>query len=106
MSSIKLRAKSQDGFTTVRALIRHPMETGLRLSRKTGEPIPAHHIVEVRVHHEDRQVLATDWGPGVSANPWLSFRFRGGQPGERIRLTWIDNRGQRDERETEIRQAT
>lgn len=103
MSSIKLRAISQDGIIIVKALIKHPMETGLRLTRQTGDPIPAHHIVTLLVHHEDQLVLDTDWGPGISANPWLSFRFLGGKVGERVSLTWIDTVGHREVRETRIK---
>ena len=32
--SIKIRAKSKGGITTVKALITHPMETGLRKNKK------------------------------------------------------------------------
>ena len=103
MSSIKLRAHNQDGTTTVRALIRHPMETGLRLSRKTGDPVPAHHIIAVEIYHQDQLVLSTDWGPGISTNPYLSIRFRGGRQGELVRLAWSDNLGKTDYREVTIR---
>ena len=103
MSSIKLRARFEGGITTVKALIRHPMETGLRLSRKTGDPVPPHHIVEVSLHHENRLILATDWGPGVSTNPYLACRFRGGRVGERVELIWIDNLGKTDRRSAVIK---
>ena len=42
--SIKVRAKVKDGITVVKALITHPMETGLRKDKKTGKKIPAHFI--------------------------------------------------------------
>jgi hypothetical protein len=44
--SIKLRAKEKGGVTTVKALMTHPMETGLRKDSKTGKLIPAHYIRE------------------------------------------------------------
>ncbi|MBT7047566.1 MAG: thiosulfate oxidation carrier complex protein SoxZ, partial [Gammaproteobacteria bacterium] len=34
--SIKLRAKSKKGVVTVKCLMNHPMETGLRKDKKTG----------------------------------------------------------------------
>ena len=46
-SSIKIRAKTKDDVTTVKALMSHPMETGLRKDKKTGEKIPAHFLQEV-----------------------------------------------------------
>ena len=45
--TIKLRAKLKNGVTTVRSLMLHPMETGLRKDKKTGKAMPAHYIQEV-----------------------------------------------------------
>ncbi len=92
-SGIKIRAKVKDGVTEVKALIKHEMESGARKDSKTGELIPAHYIQEVIVEHEGKVVMRANWGPAVSKNPYLSFRFKGGQPGDTIRLTWIDNQG-------------
>ena len=45
--AIKSKAKVVDSGVGVKVLIKHPMETGLRKDKKTGEPIPAHFISEV-----------------------------------------------------------
>jgi len=47
MSTIKMRSKESNGVVTVKALIKHPMETGQRKNKKTGDLIPAHYIQEV-----------------------------------------------------------
>ena len=47
MSTIKMRSKESNGVVTVKALIKHPMETGQRKNKKTGDFIPAHYIQEV-----------------------------------------------------------
>ena len=47
MSTIKMRSKESNGVVTVKALIKHPMETGQRKNKKTGDMIPAHYIQEV-----------------------------------------------------------
>ena len=39
MASIKIRAKVDGDVTTVKALISHPMDTGLVKDKKTGKPI-------------------------------------------------------------------
>jgi sulfur-oxidizing protein SoxZ len=31
----------------------------------------------------------------VSKNPFVQFSFKGGKPGDKIALAWIDNRGER-----------
>ena len=62
MASIKIRAKAKDGLTTVKTLMSHPMETGLRKDSKTGKKIPAHHITEVTAEHNGQTVMTANWG--------------------------------------------
>ena len=90
------------GITTVKVLIRHPMETGRRKNKKTGKLIPAHFIQEVTCKHNARVVLSALWGPAVSMNPYLSFRFRGAAEGDTVSLRWLDNKGQSDSIKTKI----
>ena len=75
MASIKMRAKTDGTVTTIKALISHPMETGTRKDKKTGEKIPAHFIQEVVCEHKGNKVMTANWGPAISKNPYLSFRF-------------------------------
>ena len=89
---MKVRARTEDDATDVRILMRHDMETGQRKTAE-GEVIPAHYIQNVTVRHGERVVLFAQWGPAVSKNPYLGFRFVGGKPGERIEVTWVDNQG-------------
>jgi sulfur-oxidizing protein SoxZ len=103
MASIKIRAKAQDGVTTVKALISHPMETGLRKDSKTGKLIPAHHVTEVTAEHNGKQVMLANWGGAISKNPYLSFKFKGAAAGDTIKLTWVDNMGKGDSAEAPIK---
>lgn len=89
---MKVRARSADGTTDVRILMRHDMETGQRKTSE-GEAIPAHFIQNVTVRHGQRIVLSAQWGPAVSKNPYLGFRFVGGAVGDSITVTWLDNLG-------------
>ena len=50
----KVRAREAGGVTTVKALITHPMETGLRKDKKTGKKIPAHFIQNLSVEHNGK----------------------------------------------------
>lgn len=102
-STIKMRAKLKDGVTTVKALMSHPMETGLRKDKKTGEPIPAHFIKEVVCTWNDQTVLTANWSGGVSKNPYLSFKFSGAAKGDEIKLSWTDNKDGSDSASTEIK---
>ena len=91
--TIKLRAKLDDGGTQVKTLITHPMETGRRKNKDTGELIPAHFIQQVVCKRNGEDLLSAEWGGSVSKNPYLSFNFPGGASGDSIELTWTDNQG-------------
>ena len=90
---IRIRSRTADGLTEVRILMPHPMETGMRQG-SDGVLLPAHHITEVRVTVADRPVFAASMSYAVAQDPLLSFRFRGGRPGERLRVSWTDNLGE------------
>jgi sulfur-oxidizing protein SoxZ len=102
-SNIKIRAKDSNGVTTVKALMSHEMETGLRKDKKTGEPIPAHFIQEVTAKWKDQVVMTAMWSGGVSKNPYLSFKFNGGAAGDPIEITWVDNMGETETGTAEIK---
>ena len=102
-NTIKIRAKAKGGATTVKALMTHPMETGLRKDKKTGKLIPAHFIQNVTCKHNDKVVLTAEWGGAVSKNPYLSFKFEGGAKDDAIELAWTDNQGGSDSASAKIR---
>ena len=87
---MKMRATLGNGFTDVRVLMSHPMETGQRKDSQ-GKTIPAWFIQNVQVMHNDKVVLAAQWGPAVAKNPFLSFKFKGGAKGDKVKITWTDN---------------
>jgi len=94
--SIRIRTSHRDGLTTVRAIIRHPMETGFAKDPETGAPIPMHFIREVTCSHGGDVVLHCQWSRAVSRNPYLSFEFTGAKPGDTITIAWRDTREQSD----------
>ena len=93
--SIKIRAKEKGGVVTVKALMNHPMETGLRKDKKTGKLIPAHHIQEVTAKAGDATVMTAVWGGAISKNHYLSFKYKGAK-GDSLTLSWVDNKGESD----------
>jgi sulfur-oxidizing protein SoxZ len=102
MASTKLKAKLKGDETEVKSLMQHAMETGLRKDSKTGKPIPAHHIVEVVCQHNGKNVMVAEWGGAISKNPYLSFKFKGGAKGDKVTITWTDNKGETDTAEGTI----
>lgn len=91
--SIRIRAKMKGSVTEVKALMSHPMETGLRKDKKTGKKIPEHFIQEVKCEHKGKTMVVGDWGVAVSKNPYLSIRFKGGSAGDEVKVSWLDNKG-------------
>ncbi|HEX7156794.1 MAG TPA: thiosulfate oxidation carrier complex protein SoxZ [Burkholderiaceae bacterium] len=91
---MKIKAVARDGFTEVKVLMQHPMETGLRKD-DAGDRVPAWFITDVTATHLDRVVLQAQFGTSISRNPYLAFRFKGGAPGDRITISWLDNKGDR-----------
>ena len=100
-NSIKLKAAEKDGSIEVKALINHAMETGQRKDKKTGELIPAHYIEEVVVTANDKTIMTAKWGTSVSKNPYLAFSYKGAK-GDKLKLTWKDNKGEYDSEDAEV----
>ena len=93
MSGIKVRLKQIEDSTAVRLLVTHPMETGRRIEGVAGKAVPAHYIDHLTVVHQDKVVVSCELGPGVSKDPYFSFHFRNGKPGDLVTVVWTDNLG-------------
>ena len=89
---MRIRAKLEGDKTVVRVLMAHEMETGQRKD-SAGKTVPAWFIQNVTATHNGKTVLSAQWGPAVSKNPFLEFRFSGGKAGEKVIVTWTDNKG-------------
>lgn len=96
---MKIRATLQGDVADVRILMLHPMETGQRKDSK-GAIVPQHFIQNVLVTHNGKTVLDAQWSQAVSRNPFLGLRVKGAKVGDRISVTWTDNRG--DKRTDEV----
>ena len=90
---MRIRAQSAGDKTTVRVLMAHEMETGQRKDA-AGKLIPAWYIQEVSAAHNGKPVLSVQWGPAISKNPFLQFNVKGAKSGDKISVSWVDNRGE------------
>ncbi|HEY6514286.1 MAG TPA: thiosulfate oxidation carrier complex protein SoxZ [Burkholderiaceae bacterium] len=101
---IRIRARLRERVTEVQILMPHPMETGLRVD-EAGQLVPRHHITEVNVTLGARTVCAARLSFAMSRDPLLVFRFDGAEVGQRLRVTWTDNRGEQRSDEAVIAAA-
>ncbi len=89
---MRIRAQAAGDKTTVRVLMSHEMETGQRKD-SAGKPIPAWFIQEVTAAHNGKTVLTAEWGPSIAKNPFLQFVVKGAKAGDKISISWVDNKG-------------
>ncbi len=89
---MRIRAQVQGDKTTVRVLVGHEMESGQRKDA-AGKIVPAWFIQEISATWNGKTVMSAQWGTAVSKNPFMQFSFKGGKAGEKVVVSWIDNRG-------------
>jgi len=89
---MRIRAVAKDGEVVVKVLMAHEMETGQRKD-SAGKPIPAHFIQHVTATWQGKVVLSANWGTAIAKNPFLEFSFKGAKKGDKIQVTWTDNKG-------------
>ena len=89
---MRIRAQAAGGNATVRVLMSHEMETGQRKDA-AGKTIPAWQITDVTANLNGKPVFSAEWGPAVSKNPFLQFTLKGAKAGDKVAVTWKDNKG-------------
>ena len=89
---MRIRAKAEGNVATVRVLMSHEMETGQRKD-SSGKVIPAWFIQEVTVALNGATVMTAEWGPSVSKNPFMQMAVKGAKAGDKISISWTDNKG-------------
>jgi len=102
MATTRIKATLKEGVTEVKVMIQgYTVESGLRKD-KEDNLIPAHFIEEINFEHQEKVIMSGIWSGGISNNPFFSFKFNGGAAGEKVKVSWKDNAGEKDSAETEI----
>ncbi len=102
--NMKMRAQLKGDYTEVKVLISHPMETGRRKD-DFDRVVPAHFVQVLTASLNGKQVLETQWGTGISKNPYLTFRLSGAKLGDIVSVTWYDNLGASATQEIAVTQS-
>jgi sulfur-oxidizing protein SoxZ len=90
---MRIRAQALADKTTVRVLVSHEMESGQRKD-SAGKIVPAWFIQLINATWNGKTVMSAQWGTAVSKNPFVQFSFKGGKAGDKIAVSWTDNRGE------------
>jgi sulfur-oxidizing protein SoxZ len=90
---MRIRARMAGDVADVRVLMAHEMETGTRKG-SDGQLVPAWFIQEVTAMHNGKSVMTAQWGPAISKNPYLQFKVKGAKAGDKVAVTWKDNKGE------------
>jgi sulfur-oxidizing protein SoxZ len=91
-----MRATLGSGFTDVRVLMSHPMATE---QQTKGKP---HFIQSITVTVNGKTAVESQISQAVSRNPVFSFRLKGGAKGDKIEVSWLDNKGETNKTETAV----
>jgi sulfur-oxidizing protein SoxZ len=95
MSLTKIKTRPKDGSTEILVLANHPMETGQRVDPKTKEKIPAHWVQKLTIELNGKTVADVDMGVAISKDPLLAFAVKGAKNGDKIKVSWSDNKGEK-----------
>jgi len=76
----------------IRALIQHKMESGYRYDAR-GQKIPRNIITSFECRQAEILLFKAEFGPGIAANPILSFTIKAEISGELV-FRWTDQNGQ------------
>lgn len=88
-TKMKIRAKA-DGHDVL-VLAKHPMETGQRIDKASGEVIAAHYITSMLFSVNGAQVSEVSLSRGTSTNPLVAINLRGLNAGDTVAVAWVDN---------------
>lgn len=91
---IRMRGKSKGGVAEVKALIKHPMESGVRMNKKTGKPYPAKYIDMVEVLVNGTKAVDAQWSGAISANPYMAVKVNA-NAGDEVTVNLTDNTGEK-----------
>ncbi len=99
---VKAPKKAAKGdIVTIKTLISHKMETGLRKDKKTGEIIPRQIINKFIAKFNGEEIFSVDVDPAISANPYFQFSMKAEESGE-FEFIWMDDNGETYSKKTKL----
>lgn len=91
---VKVPKKAEVGeVITLKTLISHPMESGQRKDKKTGDLIPRNIVNKFTATFNGETVFEAVIEPAVSTNPYFEFQMRVPEAGE-MAFKWETDDGE------------
>jgi sulfur-oxidizing protein SoxZ len=103
-SLIKIKPKKYNTGDIVKVdfMVMHPMETGMRKDKKTGQIVPADYISEVKFLFNDQLITKMVVWESLSTNPLFTINFKVPGKGE-LKVIFTDNKGEVNEKSKKIK---
>ena len=96
---MKIRARLDGVVLDVRVLMAHPIETGQRKDG-AGNLVPLHFIQTITAQLNGKPVFQAETSQAIARNPVCGFKLKGAKTGDKLSITWTDNKG--DKRTDEV----
>lgn len=100
--SMKIKTRTKEDVTEILVALKHPMETGQSVDPKTKEKIPAHFIQKLTIALNGKTVADVSVGAAVSRDPLFAVAVKGAKNGDKVKVSWSDNKGQKGEGEATV----
>jgi len=91
---MKIRTKLEGDIADVRVLMAHPMETGQRKDA-AGNLVPIHFIQTIVAQLNGKTVFQAETSQAIARNPVFGFKIKGARAGDKLTITWVDNKGEK-----------
>ena len=99
----KIKIKKAPNGHAVLVLAKHPMETGNRKDKETGEVIPAHYITTMNFSVNGTPAVEASLSQAVSTNPLIGTSLSGLKSGDTVKVDWVDNKGESETAEATVK---
>ncbi len=103
-SMIKIKPKKYKVGDVVKVdfIVIHPMDTGMKKDKKTGEIKPAHYIDSIKFSFDGKPFTTMKVWESVSTNPYFSVKYKVTGKGK-ITVDYTDNQGEKNSKSKKIK---
>ena len=103
-SMIKIKPKKFKVGDTVKVdfIVIHPMDTGTKKDKKTGNIKPAHYIDNITFSFDDKSFTTMKIWESVSTNPYFSVNYKVTAKGK-ISVDYTDNQGEKNSKSKKLK---